>query len=128
MADKIGEMLDYLVRKNSIVDKNKNADGLYQCSLCAKTYKKYTTYSFHYTSHSREFKCPDLCCSKTFTVIGNLKQHFSRKHIKETVWKKNKDNNYECSKCDKTFKHEPSIHAHVTECFGYCIGVNYHHK
>ena len=107
------------------------SDAMFGCTMCPKKFSNYTTWSFHQThAHTRKFECPHDSCNKTFGVIGNLKQHYSRKHIAEntfTVIVKNETKIYECKKCGKDFKSEPSIHGHVTECYGYCFGVNYHH-
>ena len=107
------------------------SDDMFGCTMCPKKFSNYTTWSFHQThAHTRKFECPHDSCNKTFGVIGNLKQHYSRKHITEntfTIRLTNGKKIYECNKCGKNFKSEPSIHGHVTECYGYCFGVNYHH-
>ena len=106
-------------------------DDMFGCTMCPKKFSNYTTWSFHQThAHTRKFECLHDSCNKTFGVIGNLKQHYSRKHITEntfTILLTNGKKIYECNKCGKNFKSEPSIHGHVTECYGYCFGVNYHH-
>ena len=107
------------------------SNAMFGCTMCPKKFSNYTTWSFHQThAHTRKFECPHNSCKKTFGIIGNLKQHYSRKHISDnnfTIVLKKETKIYECNKCGKKFKSEPSIHGHVTECYGYCFGVNYSH-
>jgi len=105
-------------------------NGKYSCPLCEKTFMKYTTFSFHYTQHLRKFECIDKDCHKTFSVIGNLKQHYSRIHVSTNnfvIIHNGGKKIFKCNKCLNCFTSEPSIHGHITKCYGYCYGVNYHH-
>jgi len=106
-----------------------DSDGIFCCPLCPKKFKKHTSWSFHYTHvHSREFQCPHEKCDKTFGIVSNVLQHYSRKHIGKgnfTVKQENGSKKFDCNKCFKTFSSEPGIHSHITKCFGHCLGVSY---
>ena len=119
----------FYVHRRKAVKPIVDSDGMFCCPLCPKKFAKKTSCSFHITHvHSREFQCPHENCDKTFGIVGNVLQHYSRKHIGKgnfTVKQENGSKKFECKKCFKTVSSEPAIHSHITQCLGHCLGVSY---
>lgn len=94
---------------------------------CNKQFKTKAKCSYHFTiSHFRKLKCP--LCEFSCGSLGNIRQHFGRKHCGDrknrTHWTKD-ESGYHCNKCSKTYKNEPPIAAHVAECYELINKIKY---
>ena len=115
----------YHVSRRSVYVNRTKVDDKYKCDICNKTFKKMSAYSYHYTTHYRQFSCPEPTCDKIIPVIGMVYQHFGRKHMEKGKYWTKKDGKYNCNKCEKKFKSEPAIYGHITSCNDFCYGTLY---
>lgn len=80
--------------------------GTFVCDICEKVFRLSSTLITHRRTHHtlklRPYKCEE--CGKTFTQSGNL-------YIHRKVHRN--DRNFECTVCDKRFKHNGSLNEHV---------------
>lgn len=92
---------------------------MFVCNICGRTLKKKYNLEEHLKTHSRRslFKC--TVCSKKFTRINNLRQHFNSIHPgKKVNWKLENsvhqpESGYECFMCKKLFTKRHNLHTHM---------------
>ena len=89
----------------------KNAEGLYQCVECGKSFNNQSNFSAHVKAIHKHVKFFCKECSGKFSHRSNLRKHILSVH--ENV-------QYFCHNCNKAFNDQSNLRAHKRKLHGYC--------
>lgn len=86
---------------------NCQSSKVFKCLSCSKEFKRKDALKRHSASCRVKGKTC-LVCSKEFLFPSHLQRHMIKKHSQK--------NNFECTKCQKSYEREKHFKSHVEKC------------